>query len=376
MNTFAFPLRLIPRVHRSTWTMRLTPVVALMMTVMLSVLLFLIQGASPLKGVIALVVSPLSSVGGIAEVLLKASPLCITALGMAVAFRSNVNNIGAEGQVILGGIGAATVALHLPVAVPSYLGVPAVLLGGIIGGALWSSVPAGLRSKFSVNETLSSLLLVYVAIQLMSWLTSGPWRDPQGLNFPETELFNGNVTLPSLAHLGLTFWEGTRLNIAVLIAAASVAATSLFIDRSRIGYELIVAGQSQRAASYAGVSKSMSVWIPLLCSGGAAGLAGALEVSGSLGQLQAGWTPGYGFTAIVAAYLGRLKPVSIAISSGLLAQIEIGSLNLQMELGLPSALSYLIQGFLLLSILGMDLMVRYDVQRKMLPIRNVEKQGV
>lgn len=375
MNTFEFAFKLVPRVHQSVWTMRLTPFAALIMTVMLSVLLFSIQGASPVKGVYALVVTPLSTIGGVAEVLLKACPLCITALGMAVAFRSNVNNIGAEGQVILGGIGAAAVALHMPATYPNWIGVPAVLVGGIIGGTLWSSIPAVLRSRFAVNETLSSLLLVYVALQLMSWLTGGPWRDPQGLNFPETALFNENVTLPSLANFGLSFWEGTRLNIAVLVVVASVVATFLFVERSRIGYELIVAGQSQRAASYAGVSKSLSVWIPLLCSGGAAGLAGALEVSGSLGQLQAGWTPGYGFTAIVAAYLGRLKPVSVAISSSLLALIEIGSLNLQMELGLPSALSYLIQGFLLLSILGMDLMVRYDVRRKFSPNRTVKAQG-
>ncbi|WP_454740118.1 ABC transporter permease [Cupriavidus necator] len=364
MSTFIFAFKLVPRLHQSVWAMRVTPFVALALTVLFSALLFSAQGASPAKGVYTLVLTPLSSIGGLAEVVLKACPLCITALGLAIAFRSNVNNIGAEGQAILGGIGATAVALNMSASIPGWLALPAVLIGGVAGGALWAAVPAVLRTRFAVNETLSSLLLAYVAAQLLSWVTSGPWRDPHGLNFPETELFADNVTLPSLASLGWSVWEGTRLNLGVVIAAAGVATAALFLERSRIGYELIVAGQSPRAASYAGVSKRLAVWVALLCSGGAAGLAGAVEVSGSLGQLQAGWVPGYGFTAIVAAYLGRLKPASIAVSSVLLALVEIGSLNLQMELGLPSALSFLIQGFLLLSILGMDLLVRYDLQRR------------
>lgn len=364
MKNSILAFRLVPRLHPSTWASRVAPLAAMLLTMLLSAALFSVQGASPIKGVFTLVVAPVSSIGGLAEVLLKASPLCITALGLAVAFRANVNNIGAEGQVVLGGIGATAVALSIPASMTAWIAIPSVLLGGVAGGVAWAVIPATLRTRFSVSETLSSLLLVYVAVQLLSWLTSGPWRDPQGLNFPETEIFNANVSMPSLTSLGWTLWDGTRLNISLLFVFAAVAGTAVLVDRSRPGYDLLVAGQSPRAAAYAGVSKNLAIWVALLCSGGAAGLAGALEVTGTLGQLQAGWMPGYGFTAIVAAYLGRLKPVSIALSSFLLALIDIGSLNLQMELGLPSAVSYLIQGFLLLSILGIELLVRYELQRK------------
>jgi simple sugar transport system permease protein len=178
-----------------------------------------------------------------------------------------------------------------------------------------------------------------------------------------------------VATLGWALWDGTRLNLGLAVAIAAIVATYLFIDKSRVGYELTVAGQSQRAASYAGISKQLAIWVALLISGGAAGLAGAVEVSGSLGQLQAGWVPGYGFTAIVAAYLGRLRPGSIAVAAVLLALIDIGSLNLQMELGLPSALSYLIQGCLLLTILGMDLLVRYELKRNVQASRPLSSSG-
>lgn len=376
MNTSVLAFKLAPRLRPSVWALRMTPFAALAMTVLLSALLFSMQGAPPIKGIVTLVVTPVSSLGGLAEVLLKACPLSITALGLAVAFRTGVNNIGAEGQVILGGIGATAVALHMPPDVPTWLATFTVLVGGAFGGGAWAALPAMLRTRFSVNETLSSLLLVYVAGQLLSWLTGGPWRDPQGLNFPETALFNSNVTLPGVAAMGWSLWDGTRLNLGLAVAVVAVISTILFIDKSRIGYELIVAGQSARAASYAGISKPMAIWVAFLFSGGAAGLAGAVEVSGSLGQLQAGWVPGYGFTAIVAAYLGRLKPASIAVSAVLLALVDIGSLNLQMELGLPSALSYLIQGVLLLSILGMDLLVRYELQRKAQVNRPIGAQGV
>jgi len=375
METSILAFKVVPRLHPSVWAQRVTPLAALAVTVLLSAVLFSIQGASPLKGIMTLVVMPLSSLGGLAEVLLKAAPLCITALGLAVAFRAGVNNIGAEGQVILGGIGATAVALHMPSEIAGWIAVAAVLVGGMLGGLAWAAIPAVLRTRHSVNETLTSLLLVYVAVQLLSWLTGGPWRDPHGLNFPETELFNPNTTLPGVATLGWALWDGTRLNLGLAVAIAAIVATYLFIDKSRVGYELTVAGQSQRAASYAGISKHLAIWVALLFSGGAAGLAGAVEVSGSLGQLQAGWVPGYGFTAIVAAYLGRLRPGSIAVAAVLLALIDIGSLNLQMELGLPSALSYLIQGCLLLTILGMDLLVRYELKRNVQASRPLSSSG-
>lgn len=363
MKTSIFAFRLSPRLQPSVWAERISPIVALVLTVALAALLFSLQGAAPVAGVVSLVFTPVSTVAGISEVLLKACPLCITALGLAVSFRANVNNIGAEGQVILGGIGATAVALYLPSDITAWLAIPAVLLSGMVGGMTWAGIPAFLRTKFKANETLTSLLLVYVAVQALSWLTNGPWRDPAGMNFPETALFNSNVTLPKLVDIGWSFWEGTRVNITLFVAFFAALVTHLFIDKSRIGYELLVAGQSAKAAAYAGVSSKLAVWVAFLYSGAAAGLAGAVEVTGSLGQLQAGWTPGYGFTAIVAAFLGRLRPIPIGMSAILLALIDSGGLNLQMELGLPAAMSSLIQGVLLLSILGVDLFVRYGINR-------------
>jgi len=364
MKNFAFAFQLTPRLQPSAFAGRLSPIIALTLTVCFAALLFSVQGASPITGVLSLVFTPLSTISSIGEVLLKACPLCITALGLAVSFKANVNNIGAEGQVILGGVGATVVALNMPHTIAAWQAIPVVIGMGMLAGMAWAAIPAMLRTRFNANETLTSLLLVYVAVQLLSWLTNGPWRDPAGLNFPETELFNPNVVLPKLVDTGWQFWEGTRLNITLLITAMAVLVTHLFLSRSRIGYELLVAGQSSKAAAYAGVSGNLAIWVAFLYSGAAAGLAGAVEVTGTLGQLQAGWTPGYGFTAIVATFLGRLRPIPIAVSAFLLALIDSGGLNLQMELGLPAAMSSLIQGVLLMSILGVDLFVRYGIKRR------------
>ncbi|WP_079437500.1 ABC transporter permease [Zoogloea sp. LCSB751] len=360
-SLLAFSLE--PRLLPSRWASRASPLLAMVVTATIAGAMFALLGASPLTGIQALLLSPINSASGISEVLLKASPLCLTAIGLSIAFKTSVNNIGAEGQVILGGIGATAVALHVPDSMSAWLAISLALLAGAAAGGLWAALPAWLRTRFGVNETLTTLLLVYVAVQLLSWLTTGPWRDPQGLNFPETRLFNANMTLPKLSDMGWSIWDGTRLNISAFFAVAAAVITQIFMTRSPMGFRLVVSGLAPRAAAYAGFSASTSIWAALSISGALSGFAGAVEVCGTLGQLQAGWVPGYGFTAIVAAYLGRLSAGLIVLSALLLALIDIGSTNVQMALGLPSAVSALLQGVLLLSILGLDLLVRYRIRR-------------
>jgi len=352
-----------PRLQPSKWASRASPLFAMVVTAVIAGAMFALLGASPFKGIQALLLSPIASASGMAEVLLKASPLCLTAIGLSVAFKANVNNIGAEGQVILGGIGATAVAIHAPETMSAWSAMTLALLAGAAAGGLWASLPAWLRTRFGVNETLTTLLLVYVAVQLLSWLTTGPWRDPQGLNFPETTLFNANLVLPKLSDLGWSLWSGTRLNISVIFALASAVFVHVVMARSPMGFRLVVSGLAPRASAYAGFSATTGIWAALTISGAFSGFAGAVEVCGTLGQLQAGWVPGYGFTAIVAAYLGRLSSGLILLSALLLALIDIGSTNVQMALGLPSAVSALLQGVLLLSILGLDLLVRYRIRR-------------
>jgi simple sugar transport system permease protein len=233
---------------------------------------------------------------------------------------------------------------------------PAIALAGIAAGAAWAAVVAFLRDRWNANEILVSLMLVYVADMLLGYLTYGPWKDPDGYNFPQTITFLPVTQVPLVA-------EGHRAHVGLFVALLVALGAWLFLFRTYAGFQLAVGGQAPRAARYAGFSARRSLWTALLCSGGLAGLAGALEVTGPLGQLTPHLPVGYGFTGIIVAFVGRLHPFGILLSSILMSMLYIGGELAQSRLGLPQALSGVFQGLLLFTLLACDALASYRVLR-------------
>jgi simple sugar transport system permease protein len=346
-------LRLEPRPQPSPLWTYASPVLALAITVVIGVMLFTALGKDPVRGLQIFFWEPIKSPYAWSELALKATPLLIIALGLALCFRSNVWNIGAEGQFVVGAIFAAGVALSADRSWGMLL-VPAVLLGGVVGGMVWAGITALLRDRFNANEILVSLMLVYVAIQILNYLVFGPWKDPMGFNMPQTPRFDSAARIPRL-------FEGFRVNIGVIIALVGVALMWLFMFRTYAGYAQQVGGLAPAAARYAGFSSRKALWLALLVSGGAAGLAGALEVAGPIGQLTPHIPVGYGFAAIIVAFVGRLHPVGIVFSAILMSMFYIGGELAQSRLGLPKSINGVFQGLLLFTLLACDTLIHYRV---------------
>jgi len=331
-----------------------SPILALAVTVVIGVMLFAALGKDPLRGLEMFFWQPIRNGYALGELMVKATPLLIIALGLAVCFRSNVWNIGAEGQYILGAICAGGVALLADKGTGGWIVVP-VVLAGVVGGMAWAGLTALLRDRFNANEILVSLMLVYVAVQLLSYLVGGPWKDPQGFNFPQTRTFEAATRIPRL-------FEGSRMSIGVVLAVLGVGAVWIFLFRMRAGFAQQVGGLAPAAARYAGYSSRQALWTALLISGGAAGLAGALEVAGPIGQLTAYVPAGYGFAAIIVAYVGRLHPVGMVFSAILMSMFYIGGEMAQSRMGLTKSLTGVFQGLLLFSLLACDTLVNYRLR--------------
>ncbi len=351
-------LRLEARAEPSKVLSLASPLIALALTAVLAAALFLLLGKDPVRGLAIFFVEPLNGVRAMSEVGLKATPLILCALGLAVCYRSNVWNIGAEGQLLLGAITAGGMALWLGgLGITAARGTfaPLVLLAGVLGGMLWAGLTALLRDRFNASEILVSLMLVYVAQQLVNYLVFGPWKDPQGFNFPQTPTFAPSTWLPPL-------WAGTRLHWGALVVPVMVLVAWAFLFRSWRGFQLQVGGLAPAAARYAGFSARSALWLALLVSGGLAGLAGAMEVAGPLRQLTPHISTGIGFTAIIVCFVGRLHPVGIVFSGILLSMMLIGGELGQSRLGLPNALTGVFQGLLLLLLLACDTLISYRVK--------------
>ncbi|WP_210547077.1 ABC transporter permease [Rhodoferax sp. PAMC 29310] len=333
-----------------------SPLLALLITVVIGTLMFTLLGKDPVKGLEMFFWLPIKNAYAIGELLVKATPLLIIALGLAVCFRSNIWNIGAEGQYIMGAIFAGGVALLADKTTGAWIVVP-IIAAGVLGGMLWASVTAILRDRFNANEILVSLMLVYVAVQVLSYMVGGPWKDPNGFNFPQSKTFDAITRIPRL-------FDGSRVTIGVLFALAGVAGLWVFLFRTRAGFSLQVGGLAPAAARYAGFSSRRALWTALLISGGAAGLAGALEVAGPIGQLTTYVPAGYGFAAIIVAYVGRLHPVGMVFSAILMSMFYIGGEMAQSRLGLTKSLTGVFQGLLLFSLLACDTLVNYRLSFK------------
>lgn len=348
------PLRLVPRTTPSTLATVGAPMLAIALTVLFGYVLFLGIGRDPLAALYAYFIAPVNSVFGLSEWLLTALPLALIGLGLAMGFRANIWNIGAEGQLILGAIGGGTVALALwREDVPGTFAL--VCVAGALTGMAWAAIPALLRTRYNANEILTSLMLIYVADQLLSYLVHGALRNPQGFGFPESRLFSPEALMPLL-------WPGTRLHIGWLLLPLSVVGIWFIMRHTTTGFRLAVSGQAPAAAAYTGFSQKRMVWFSFLLTGGLAGLVGAMEVAGPVGQLLPKISPGYGFAAIIVAFLGRLHPVGVLLAAHLLALILIGGENVQM-LGVPVAVAQLFQGVLLVTLLSSDVLVRYRIVR-------------
>ena len=347
-------LKLEPRPEPSKRMSLLSPLLALAITVLIGTLLFVLLGKDPVRGLQMFFVEPLKSAYGLSELAIKATPLLLIGLGLAVCFRSNVWNIGAEGQFILGAITASYVAMQAGPDTGRWI-VGLILIAGVLGGMFWAAIVALLRDRFNANEILVSLMLVYVAEMVLSYLVYGPWKDPAGFNFPQTITFLDATKVPRL-------FAGSRVNIGALIALAMVGVFWLFMFRSLAGFQMQVGGLAPAAARYAGFSSRKALWLALLGSGGMAGLAGALEAAGPLGQLTPHVPAGYGFAAIIVAFVGRLHPVGIVFSAVLMSMFYIGGELAQSRLGLPKSLTGVFQGLLLFTLLACDTLIHYRIR--------------
>ena len=346
--------KLEPRPQASAFWSIASPVLALAITVVLGVLLFLALGKDPVRGLQMFFWEPVKSTYALGELMVKATPLLLIALGLAVCFRSNVWNIGAEGQFVIGAVFAGGVALMAGKDSSRWI-VLAVLLAGVVGGMLWAAITALLRDRFNANEILVSLMLVYVAVQLLNYLVFGPWKDPAGYNFPQTQTFESVTRVPRLM-------QGSRVSVGLLVALACAAVLWVYLFRTRAGFAQQVGGLAPAAARYAGFSSRQALWVALLVSGAAAGLAGALEVAGPIGQLTPYVPAGYGFAAIIVAFVGRLHPAGMVLSAILMSMFYIGGELAQSRLGLPKAITGVFQGVLLFALLACDTLIAYRLK--------------
>ncbi|GHA71579.1 ABC transporter permease [Formosimonas limnophila] len=359
------PFQLIPRSEPSRRMQLLAPVVVTVLTLLAGLMIFMVLGVNAADAFKAYFIEPLSSLNGISELLLKALPLCLIGLGLGIAYRANVWNIGAEGQLIIGGIAATWVMATYHDSITDAL-VPLMLLAGVVGGALWASLAAWMRTRFNANEILTTLMLVYIAQSLLQYLLVGTvntpalLQDPQGTGFPQSQQFPENALMLQMNQFFDVF-VGTRLHVGIFLLLIAVPLAWLFVSRSFTGFQMKVAGLAPLAANYAGFKTNRLIWLALLVSGALAGLAGALEVAGPVGQLQDSWRPGYGFTAIIVAFLGRLHPVGILLGALLMALLTLGGEALQLAMSLPQSVSGLFQGLLLTFLLSADVLVNYRV---------------
>jgi general nucleoside transport system permease protein len=350
-------IRLEARAEPSRVMALASPLLAVLVTVLIGVLLFAWLGKDPLRALQMFFVEPLKSLYALSELSIKATPLILIALGLAVCFRANVWNIGAEGQFVIGALAAGGVAMQAgpgTVWMGGWMVVP-ILLAGVLGGMAWAAIVALLRDRFNANEILVSLMLVYVAEQVLGYLVYGPWKDPAGYNFPQSISFLAQTKVPRLV-------AGLRAHIGSVLALLAVGLFWAFMFRTYRGFAMQVGGLAPAAARYAGFSSGAALWLALMISGGMAGLAGGLEVAGPLGQLTPYVPAGYGFAAIIVAYVGRLHPVGIVLSGLLMSMFYIGGELAQSRMGLPKSLTGVFQGLLLFTLLACDTLIVYRLR--------------
>jgi len=347
-------LKLEKRQQPSRLMMVVTPILSVLLTMLIGVIVFDALGVNGQRAVLDIFITPLLASYKWQDVATKAAPLIIIALGLSIGNRANVWNIGAEGQYVIGALCAAGVGM----AVGGNGGAVVVVLmvmAGVVGGAGWAAVPAVLRTRLSVNEILSSLMLTYVALQVLGYLVGGPWKDPNGRNFPATAPLAPDQTLPILI-------PGTTIHLGILIALILPFVFWAIMARSIFGFQVRVVGSAPHAARHGGFDSKQTIWLAMLIGGGMAGLAGALELTGALRKIDLGFPSGYGFSAIIVSFLGRLHPLGALIAGVMLAVTYVGGQLAKISVKIPDSTAGIFQAMMLFFILASDILVRYRVR--------------
>lgn len=349
-------IELVKRPQHSTLFMVLSPFIALALTLVFGAVLFAALGKPPLQALYTYFVDPLTELWSLHELAIKAAPLILIAVGLSVCYLSNNWNIGAEGQFVIGAVAGSIVPLYFPALQAYWFVLPLMLLAGMAGGAAYAAIPAFLKARFNTNEILTSLMLVYVAQLILDWLVRGPWRDPAAMNFPQAPRFTQYALLPELLP------ASGRANLGIVFAIVAAVVVWLLVNRTLKGFEVRVLGLSPRAGRFAGFSVTGMVFFSFMLAGALAGLAGILEVSGAIGRLQPSISPGYGFAAIIVAFLGRLNPLGAIVAGLLLALTYLGGEAAQIALGVSDKVVRGFQGLLLFFVLACDTLIHYRIR--------------
>jgi simple sugar transport system permease protein len=331
-----------------------TPIAAVLLTMAIGVIVFDALGIKGERAVMDIFLTPLLATYKWQDVAVKAAPLIIIALGLSIGNRAQVWNIGAEGQYIIGALAAAGVGIAAGGAGGGLI-ITLMILAGIVGGTIWAVFPAFLKTRLNVNETLTTLMLTYVALQVLGYLVGGPWKDPNGRNFPATAPLIPDQTLPIL-------FPGTTVHLGVAIAVILPFIFWIIMSRSVFGYQIRVVGSAPDAARHGGFDAKQTIWLSLLIAGGMAGLAGALEFAGALKTINLGFPSGYGFTAIIVSFLGRLNPIGCLIAGIVLAVTYVGGQIAQTTVHIPNSTAGIFQAMMLFFILASDILIRYRVR--------------
>ena len=332
----------------------MSPFLALFLTIIAGAIMFTMLGKNPFQALYTYFVLPLTDPWLQEQIIIKATPLILIAVGLAICFRSSNWNIGAEGQYLIGGMFGAIIPVYFN-EWNSFAVLPLVLIFGMIGGALYAAIPAILKARFGTNEILTSLMLVYVAQQFVDWLVRAPWRDPKGMGFPGTKPFQESAVLPSL-------WERGDAHYGAIFAIIAAVLIWFMLTKTLKGFEVTVLGQSPRAGKFAGFDAKKMTIFAFLVSGAMAGLAGISEVSGSVEKLDDKLSLGYGFAAIIVAFLGRLNPLGIVAAGLVLALSYIGGEEAQITMGISDRATRVFQGLLLFFVLACDTLIHYRVR--------------
>lgn len=342
------------RLESSPHASYIVPILSVLLALLAGSLLLVAYGHSPIDVYQSMLDSAFGSTYGFSETIVKAIPLILAALAISFAFRMKLWNIGAEGQIYMGAFAASGVALTGG-DWPAWILLPLMAMAGMAAGGLWAFIPGLLKANLRVNETLTTLLLNYVAILWVDYLCFGPWKDPKGLNFPLTPRFSASATLPT--------WGDTRIHLGLLVALLLAAALWVVIRKTRWGFEVNVIGESWDAARYAGMNIKRNILLVMTLSGALAALAGVFEVAGITHRLQQGLSPGYGYSAIIVAWLGRLNPLLTVPVAVLFGALLVGGYSVQTE-GVPFSIALIIQGLILFFLLGGEIFVTHRLSRK------------
>jgi simple sugar transport system permease protein len=361
-----FSFKLEKRLEPSRMVSFLVPIVSFLLALVFGAILLMLVGANPIDTYRAMLEGAFGTITqwqgaefySVSETMVKAVPLMFTGLSVAIAFRMLFWNIGAEGQLVMGAVAAAGVALFFPGLFPflpesRWIYLPLMIIAGFLAGAIWGLGPALLKAYLRVNEIITTLMLNYIAILWYQQLYQISWKDPEGFGFPGSAPFAEFAWIPRFSG---------RLHWGLLLAVAAAAFIWLVLDRSRWGYEIRLIGENVNAARYAGISIARNIVLVMLLSGGLAGLAGVVEVSAIAHSLQDGLAIGNGFTGIIVAWLAKLNPWGVLIWAVLIAALFVGGDQIQISMGLPASVALVLQGAILFFVLGGDIFTKYRLR--------------